>query len=302
MFLSSRSRKAPQHPQVGTRTKRVTAFTLIELLVVIAIIAILAAILFPVFAQAREKARQTSCLSNMKQIILAEMMYTGDYDEMLPRIRYGAATSDQFWVLAIDDVLRPYIKSDGVWKCPSDSIPRSDCDADGYGMAISYAFTYYRPATAPQNGNPVEIQFGVHSLHNASADNNYDSLTLPAIGAPADTISLYELWFTGSYTQGYPYYRNDQRGIAYPQQELPEAYGPDTGPNALQTNWCGSGDALMSVGAHSQVTNFAFLDGHAKGMRRQSLMPKDWTLAAIQARAAAGQSNRNLIHWDSQYK
>src|SRR5437867_3596943 len=61
-----------------------TAFTLIELLVVIAIIAILAAILFPVFAQAREKARQTSCLSNAKQLGLALQMYTQDYDEVVP--------------------------------------------------------------------------------------------------------------------------------------------------------------------------------------------------------------------------
>lgn len=65
-------------------TRNRSAFTLIELLVVIAIIAILAAILFPVFAQARKKARQTSCLSNMKQIGYGLMMYTQDYDELLP--------------------------------------------------------------------------------------------------------------------------------------------------------------------------------------------------------------------------
>jgi prepilin-type N-terminal cleavage/methylation domain-containing protein len=59
-------------------------FTLIELLVVIAIIAILAAILFPVFARAREKARQTSCVSNLKQVALASLMYTQDYDECPP--------------------------------------------------------------------------------------------------------------------------------------------------------------------------------------------------------------------------
>ena len=68
-------------------SRKNAAFTLIELLVVIAIIAILAAILFPVFAQARDKARQTSCLSNMKQLGLGEMMYIQDYDETFPRLR-----------------------------------------------------------------------------------------------------------------------------------------------------------------------------------------------------------------------
>src|SRR3984893_16503713 len=68
----------------GRVMKRIRAFTLIELLVVIAIIAILAAILFPVFAQARDKARQSSCLSNMKQITTAVVMYVQDYDERFP--------------------------------------------------------------------------------------------------------------------------------------------------------------------------------------------------------------------------
>ena len=84
-------------------------FTLIELLVVIAIIAILAAILFPVFAQAREAARKTTCLSNGKQIGLGVGMYTQDYDEMYPSVHNGA-----YLVL-----IQPYVKNFDLWRCPS---------------------------------------------------------------------------------------------------------------------------------------------------------------------------------------
>ncbi|MGD9497407.1 MAG: DUF1559 domain-containing protein [Armatimonadota bacterium] len=91
-------------------------FTLIELLVVIAIIAILAAILFPVFARAREKARQASCQSNLKQIGIALMMYTQDYDEVYPDARWAAAPSPY---PLIYEHLHPYIKDYGVWMCPS---------------------------------------------------------------------------------------------------------------------------------------------------------------------------------------
>jgi prepilin-type N-terminal cleavage/methylation domain-containing protein len=90
-------RVSPLQPVVstaGTESQQMkrprTGFTLIELLVVIAIIAILAAILFPVFAQAREKARQSGCLSNLKQIGTALMMYTQDYDEAFPCTWYGS--------------------------------------------------------------------------------------------------------------------------------------------------------------------------------------------------------------------
>jgi prepilin-type N-terminal cleavage/methylation domain-containing protein len=102
-------------------------FTLIELLVVIAIIAILAAILFPVFAQAREKARQTGCLSNVKQIGLGIQMYVQDFDEYVPRNAYAdpprVAEGDHFvncssprWM----DVIQPYIKNTQLHNCPSD--------------------------------------------------------------------------------------------------------------------------------------------------------------------------------------
>lgn len=94
------------------------AFTLIELLVVIAIIAVLAAILFPVFAQAREKARQTSCLSNLKQIGLATSMYALDYDESVVHTELGGDKGDEnerYW----GDMLQPFLKNWNMLTCPS---------------------------------------------------------------------------------------------------------------------------------------------------------------------------------------
>src|SRR5947208_15595614 len=106
--------------QISNLTSR-QGFTLIELLVVIAIIAILAAILFPVFAQAREKARQTGCLSNLKQIGTGLMMYTQDYDEAYPCNWYGGLwdtlpNGKQYkWM----DAVYPYVKNEQVFSCPS---------------------------------------------------------------------------------------------------------------------------------------------------------------------------------------
>jgi prepilin-type N-terminal cleavage/methylation domain-containing protein/prepilin-type processing-associated H-X9-DG protein len=107
---------------------RTNGFTLIELLVVIAIIAILAAILFPVFAQAREKARATDCLSNLKQIALADLMYTQDYDGHYPT---NYLPGPGYWCSPMDDPtqqpnwwseLQPYVKNQQVFLCPSASI------------------------------------------------------------------------------------------------------------------------------------------------------------------------------------
>ena len=101
--------------------RRGTGFTLIELLVVIAIIAILAAILFPVFARAREKARQSSCLSNIKQIVLGALMYTQDYDEKMPEgFRWHdplphVAPNCTYW----DEAIAPYVKNTQIFYCPS---------------------------------------------------------------------------------------------------------------------------------------------------------------------------------------
>lgn len=96
-------------------------FTLIELLVVIAIIAILAAILFPVFARAREKARQTACLSNAKQMALAFEMYVSDYDGRYPDLLMGRDHGDWSRMVAWTANLQPYVKNSEIFACPSAS-------------------------------------------------------------------------------------------------------------------------------------------------------------------------------------
>ncbi len=99
--------------------RRFKAFTLIELLVVIAIIAILAAILFPVFARAREKARQTSCLSNCKQLALGVLMYAQDYDERFP-MNYNDDHASMRWRHWWEQIY-PYLKNQQILTCPSNS-------------------------------------------------------------------------------------------------------------------------------------------------------------------------------------
>jgi prepilin-type N-terminal cleavage/methylation domain-containing protein/prepilin-type processing-associated H-X9-DG protein len=121
---------------VVTLTTRRKGFTLIELLVVIAIIAILAAILFPVFAKAREKARQTSCLSNLKQLGLGALMYAQDYDEkfFLSADAYCGTAYEGCWFYKFrdnHDNIYPYVKNDQLIECPS--------QGDRY-QVVSYAW------------------------------------------------------------------------------------------------------------------------------------------------------------------
>ncbi len=267
-------------------------FTLIELLVVIAIIAILAAILFPVFATAREKARQTTCVSNMRNLLMAGAQYTQDYDELLNRIRVWNYPWQQIypdptranWALGAEDMLMPYMRNEQLLKCPSDSFPRNDCDGS-YGTPISYSWTHFQPNW--DDGPSGTATFGLHAYYNWVPR----SKSLPEIGAPGDTISVFELWTTVSYTEGYAYWRWDVRNVADP--------GWPTGPDYFTiTGWCSPAITLQfAIGGHNRITTFGFVDGHTKTLDRRTTMAWPWTPTAIQARAAAGQSNRNLLHW-----
>lgn len=129
-------------------------FTLIELLVVIAIIAILAAILFPVFAKAREKARQTSCLSNEKQLALSILQYAQDYDELMPASTDGIPIR---YLTNMPHLLAPYLKNDQIFICPSSRVFDT-----GPGPCQTYYFNGalfqlgYQVALA-EIGRPTEI-------------------------------------------------------------------------------------------------------------------------------------------------
>jgi prepilin-type N-terminal cleavage/methylation domain-containing protein/prepilin-type processing-associated H-X9-DG protein len=147
---------------------RSRGFTLIELLVVIAIIAILAAILFPVFAKVREKARATSCTSNLKQLGLAFAQYTQDNDETYPNIAADFNTSG--WASEV----YPYVKSAGVYKCPDDStVPTAATQ-----QVVSYGANY-NVTNPTNNANYVA--------------GNSNPATLAQLAAPAATVLLFEV-------------------------------------------------------------------------------------------------------------
>jgi prepilin-type N-terminal cleavage/methylation domain-containing protein len=166
--------------------RRTKAFTLIELLVVIAIIAILAAILFPVFAQARSKARQAGCLSNQKQIGTGIMMYAQDYDERLPACHsWGFGWTPAVQGRYIQHLTAPYVKNEPIWFCPEVGRDRPltvlDPKVKTYGQnGTSYIWNHQTesPSYGPYKGRKSVTVSG---------------LALAAIPRPAEAPVLWDM-------------------------------------------------------------------------------------------------------------
>jgi prepilin-type N-terminal cleavage/methylation domain len=235
------------------RHSQKSAFTLIELLVVIAIIAILAAILFPVFAQARAKARQAACLSNMKQIGIGLMMYTQDYDEALAGNQTTApnGTAGDAGYANVSDIgfmdtdptrvernwardVQPYIKNTGVYICPN-----AELRSLGPGGPTSA----YRESDHPQAANISYLMNGIPA-----------GRKLAAIPAPAEIIYLHDYYFISRVCQVRPHPDGLLNNVMQYRQFNHDYYD------------------LM----HQNGGNLLYCDGHAKWKKKTAIKFKDF--------------------------
>lgn len=257
-------------------TVRQRAFTLIELLVVIAIIAILAAILFPVFAQARDKARQTACLSNQKQIGLAFSMYIQDYDEKTPTAFaqiQSPELADGAWVIPYDMQLLPYIKNDQVFACPSDptrgwirdftwrKVERDTFMRRSYGY-VGAMNTAERQTSGGQQPDP---NTGMSQWGNPNS--------LAAIDRPSDTLAFVESWGVNENGDGETFSVGTPWGSLFTNCDNWKIAGrPKPGQDPID-NGVGFGceerfqnPKVIPAKGHSNQSNFIFADGHVKAM------------------------------------
>jgi len=237
-------------------------FTLIELLVVIAIIAILAAILFPVFAQAREKARAVTCVSNLRQLGTAIQMYATDYDQKYPYWNWGASgqgggNMKSLWHVAIF----PYVKNTGIYACPSDGQNWGQSTTDLYWWSIPTAQRqidapmFETPAISGSGGiDRIPLSYGIgETFHNSG----WGESSLPAPASTAvlseSPVLLGDLWGIDNR----PNARIAMRFAASKTADAP--WGTDQ-----VFVWNPAWDVNTR---HQGGLNVAYADGHAKWMR-----------------------------------
>ena len=236
------------------RAMRKRAFTLIELLVVIAIIAILASILFPVFGRARENARRSSCMSNLKQIGLGIIQYSQDYDEKAPRAWIGTAgnpnysgPTDPKWM----DSVFPYIKSTQIFSCPSHT-------------AISQYDKYvpYGTRTWGQNGS-YGFQSAYYSETNPENRGLPNGPALAAITAVSTTGMVFE-------TTCFDQYWNDKAEVQWANKaEIDPRIPISAGKTPPQLSY---NDRYSVMARHLDTTNVLYCDGHVKSLNMGNLL------------------------------
>jgi prepilin-type N-terminal cleavage/methylation domain-containing protein/prepilin-type processing-associated H-X9-DG protein len=248
-------------------------FTLIELLVVIAIIAILAAILFPVFAQARDKARQSTCLSNARQMGVALMMYVQDYDDTYPWAAGLPPATTPAW----GGLISPYVKNLGVFQCPSNE----DVWANWMGNRERFKEAGPRNYTANAELLPW---FGPKPVPEFGRFHNNKIRTLAEVPEPANTIAIFETARAGTvHPQQNPYkdshwwwsVLND--GVAYLAWKTPNASA------GREVDW-----DYVALLRHQGGSNYVFADGHSKWFKPEA------TLRARQATKPTG----NMWTWE----
>ncbi|MCW3062124.1 MAG: prepilin-type N-terminal cleavage/methylation domain [Capsulimonas sp.] len=233
-----------------------SGFTLIELLVVIAIIAILAAILFPVFAKAREKARQISCASNLKQLSIGMLQYTQDNDETFP---LGNALFDGYDGVGWGGRIHTYLKSADVYKCPDDATDRV---GPGGSTNVSYAFNR-------------SLTFANGSAYPGPKGH------IAQLNSPSKTVMLTEIrncWAAvfpipgTTYSYENEYYTASLNGVWNTQGN---ANGSNilfvTGALGGRTRTGGSYIDSATLGRHTDGSNFLMCDGHVKWFRGSSV-------------------------------
>ena len=243
-----------------TLAARASGFTLIELLVVIAIIALLAAILFPVFSAARERARSATCQSNLKQIGLAVMQYTQDYDETYPMMVEGnwcdtGGSCNSTPAIAVPVTLYPYTKNNQVWKCP-DATTRTWANYD-YGYAAYLGSQEYNGVVSSVG---IPMTSSVSSLKSAAMlVMAADEMNAVVAGVWAAPTSVPTTWV--DYNAHHSNYLGDDA------QLMPPSTPPNYCPNGLAN--INNGGALNFGNAwpaprHQGRANVLYCDGHVK--------------------------------------